>query len=188
MGQNGSSATRLVIVGSIGAPSGVKGWLKINSYTEPTDNIVNFKQWFLVDSGYDDCTDNQDIVPLPVNVLSVKNCHDINRFLVLIAGVADRNAASLLTNKKIAVERQQLPELSNGQYYWTDLIGCTVVNRVDESLGQVKNIFNNSANDILVIQGDSSGYEHLVPFIMDEFVLNVDLANQKILVNWERSN
>lgn len=185
MGQDGSAATKLklIVVGSIGAPSGIKGWVKINSYTDPLDNIFNFNQWFLADQNCSDqyISDTKDLEK--IRVLEVKNGAKPNQLLALIAGVADRTAAACLTNKKIAVDRDELPELESAQYYWADLVGCLVYHN-DQLLGRVQHMFNNNANDIMSVVDEANAEQHLIPFVMDQFVLDVDLSEQKILVNW----
>ena len=181
MGQDHSSSSKLVIIGSIGAPFGINGWLKVNSYTEPKENLLHFKKWFLVDEN--NTTNSQQ--PLPCVVLEARETKD--RFLVLFTGVADRSKAATLTNKKIAIKRDDLPELSNNEYYWADLIVSKVYNLSEKLLGVLDHMFVTAANDVMVVKetGSIGDKEYLIPYNLGEFVIKVDLPNKTIIVNWD---
>ena len=183
MGQNHKSSNKLVVIGSVGAPFGVKGWLKVNSYTDPKENILHFKQWYLVDK------EHHLAEQLMYTVLEAKESQD--RFVVLFNGIKDRFTASNLTNKKIAIDRKDLPELSANQYYWADLIGSMVYDLSGKLLGCLDHIFTTVANDVMVVKqrdtqiGSNSVKEYLIPYKLGEFVVNIDLTNKKIIVNWD---
>ena len=185
MGQNYSS--KLVTIGSVGAPFGVHGWLKVNSYTEPRDNILRFKKWLLVDE------EHSIRQPLTPSILEFKESKD--KLLILFTGIVDRSQAATLTNKKIAIEREDLPQLAANEYYWADLIGSKVYNLSDELLGVVDYMFT-TANDVMVVSSSASASqaktgkmgpkkEYLIPYNVGEFIVNVDLPNKIITVNWD---
>lgn len=88
----------------------------------------------------------------------------------------------MLIDHEIAVEREALPEPGRRSYYWADLEGLRVVHRDGRELGRVAYLMETGANDVLVVQGDS---EYLVPFILDDVILDVDLDNDVISVDWE---
>ena len=96
--------------------------------------------------------------------------------------IGDRDEAAELVGCEVAVSRQALPQPEAGSYYWADLEGLRVVNRDGAELGRVDYLLETGANDVLVIQGDS---ERLIPFVIDEVVLDVDLAGGVITVDWE---
>ena len=183
MGQSHKSSNKLVVIGSIGAPFGVKGWLKVNSYTDPKENILHFKQWYLVDK------EHQSGERSMYTVLQAQESQ--HRFVVLFNGIKDRFTASSLTNKKIAIDRKDLPELSANQYYWADLIGSMVYDSSGKLLGCLDHIFTTVANDVMVVKqrdvriDSNSVKEYLIPYKLGEFVVNIDLANKKIIVNWD---
>ena len=104
------------------------------------------------------------------------------KFMVVqFEGIADRDAAALLTHSEVQVQRDQLPESTDG-HYWADLIGLEV-NTIDGvKLGTVDSLMETGANDVLVVKGDS---ERLVPWIEDEVIVTVDLENRIITVNWD---
>jgi 16S rRNA processing protein RimM len=80
-----------------------------------------------------------------------------------------------------------LPDLPEGEFYWRELQGMTVINEADEILGEVKEIIETGANDVLVVQGNKASIdesERLVPLVMDKVVLQVDTESREIRVNW----
>lgn len=165
-----------VIVGRIGAPFGIKGWVHVHSFTEPPDNLIRFSEWFLKlgDSWQ------------PTEVLSVK-AHTKD-FVVHLKGYEDRERAEGLRNVDIAVGREALPPLPVGEYYWADLIGLEVWSDSGRYLGNIDSLFETGSNDVMVVQDLQEGsktIEHLIPYILDEVVLEIDLKAQKMKVRWE---
>jgi 16S rRNA processing protein RimM len=182
MGQSSNSG-KLIVIGSIGAPFGVRGWVKVNSYTEPRENIINFLNWRLI-------TDSVQEISVAIKKVKELKRHQDN-YIALLDGVSDRNQAALFTNRKIAVFREELPSLTEGEYYWADLVGATVinVNQVDASqtvLGIVVELFETGANDILLVKDSHTAKEYLIPYIQNQTILKVNLTEPKsILVDWE---
>lgn len=161
-----------IIVGSIGAPHGVRGWVRINSFTDPADNLFEYE---LLMQSHNEW--------LPVEIEQVKPNGEA--FIAKLQGVEDRDQAALITNAKLAVEREQLPELDEDQNYWADVIGLMVVNEADIQLGTVVDIFETGANDVLVVKDEVNGKEHLIPYVPEMFVLQVDLAAGTMQVRWD---
>ncbi len=81
------------------------------------------------------------------------------------------------------IEKSQLLRLKVGEYYWNDLIGLEVVNKAQFVLGKVFNLVNTGSNNVLVVRG---GKEHWVPYI-SPFLIQVDINNQTILVDWDEN-
>ncbi len=160
-----------VILGRVSAVFGVKGWLKVHSYTEPRDSILSFRDWSL----------QQDGKRQEVTVAESRK--QGNSLVVRIDGIEDRDTAAELLGSLISVPREQLPELPSDQYYWGDLQGMQVIHRDGRVLGRVAYLLATGANDVLVVQeGDR---EILVPFLTDNVVLGVDTKNGVISVDWE---
>lgn len=158
-----------VVLGCVGAPYGVRGWVKINSYTDPLTNILNYSEWFL----------KHQNKWIPLTVESAKpHGHGI---IAKLAGIEDPETAKQYTNELIAINRELLPQPLPNEYYWEDLIDLTVTTLSGITLGQVIEVRNTGANDILIIQGDK---RHLVPFI-DHVIQTVDLVNRSIIVDWD---
>lgn len=169
MGQGGF-LTQPVVLGRIGAPHGVKGAVHVQSFTEPLDNILQYPVWYVSQAGH---------------WQAYKVSHSKTQtkgFIVTLEGVNDRDAAILLTNAEIAIERSELPELPTGEYYWTDLIGLEVFAESGENLGRVTELFETGANDVLVVRGETK--ERLIPYL-PEVVLAIDLASKRMQVAWD---
>jgi len=160
-----------VVVGSIGAPHGVRGWVRVNSFTEPADNLFSYQ--LLLEAG------NDNWQPIKVEKMQPHG----NVFVAKLANVDDRDQAALITNAKIAVQREDLPELANDEFYWNDLMGLTVYNQDDIKLGQVVDFFATGANDVIVVRGESG--EHLIPYVPEMFILDVNLETKQIKVLWD---
>lgn len=105
-----------------------------------------------------------------------------NTIIVKLADLNTPEAARLLTGIEIAIKRTQLPTLEKNEYYWSDLIGLTVINKNGEVLGKVIYLIATGSNDVLIVKGEN---EHAIPYFFGEVVLSVDLAKQEIQVDWE---
>jgi len=159
----------MVVLGRISAPFGVKGWLKIQPYTETIEGLTRYPAWWL--GKEDDWREVTVIQARPQGKTLVAK----------LQGCDDRAAAQSLKNLHIAVQRSQLPAVKKGQYYWADLIGLEVINLKGETLGVVKELFATGANDVLRVQGER---ERLIPFI-PQVVQDVRLEAEVIRVDWE---
>ncbi len=158
-----------ICVGQIIGVQGVKGWVKVFSDTSPRENILNYSPW-KIETG-------EKFMNVAVNGrLQGKNV------IARIDGVEDRDLAAELIGSKIYIEPGQLPKLTEGEYYWSDLIGMKVESLESEPLGTVETMMETGANDVMVLQGDR---ERLIPFVIDEIVREVDLANKRVVVNWQ---
>jgi 16S rRNA processing protein RimM len=102
-----------------------------------------------------------------------------------LEGVDDRDAAALMKGMLVAVPREELPKAKKDEYYWTDLIGLSVVNTEGIQFGAVKELLETGANDVLVVKGEEgeAKQERLIPFIR-QVILDVDLKGRTIKVDW----
>jgi 16S rRNA processing protein RimM len=158
-----------VVIGKLGSTHGIQGWLKLYSFTEPATNIMIYKPWYL-----------EEAVGWKLIKLEASKKHAKN-IIIKLAGYDTPEQARLLTGKKIAVLRSQLPPLNKDTFYWSDLQGLTVINKNGAVLGKVIYLLETGSNDVLVVKGDK---EHAIPYLVD-VIVNVDLASQVIYVNWE---
>ncbi len=163
---------RLVIMGKIAAPYGVLGWVKVLPDTETLDGLLQYATWQV---GRDE--DWQSYVPV-----NAKVHNDI--LLVKLRGVDDRDAALVLKGKLVAVPRDELPIPGKDEYYWSDLIGLNVKNLQEIDFGEVTDVFETGANDVLVVTDKVTKQERLIPFV-GQVVLNVDLDAKRIQVDWD---
>ena len=87
-----------------------------------------------------------------------------------------------MTNIEIVIEREQLPNLTDDEYYWHQLIGMTVENTQGMVLGRVKDMLATGANDVMIVDGEKRS---LIPYVHGEFVLSIDNVKNLITVNWD---
>ncbi|HEX2548399.1 MAG TPA: ribosome maturation factor RimM [Gammaproteobacteria bacterium] len=161
---------KYVVVGKVGSTYGVQGWLKIQSYTEWVDNILNFTPWYL--------EENNEWKAFTVTEGKLHG----KGMIVKFAGWDTPEKSRLLSGKKIAIVRSQLPALEKDEYYWSDLEGLTVINQDGEVLGKVSYLISTGSNDVLVIKGEK---EFAIPYLLPEVIKSIDLEKQVIHVDWE---
>jgi 16S rRNA processing protein RimM len=160
---------RWLTLGRIVGVFGVKGWVKVESFTEPRSNLFGYREWRL-GSGADSSA-RLDQGKIQGAGLVAK-----------LDGIDDRDQAAGLVGSDIQVPRSQLPDPKPGEYYWVDLEGLEAFTTEGVKLGVVSHLFATGANDVVVIQGER---EHLVPYVMGRFVKEVDLSARKIVLDWD---
>lgn len=159
-----------VIVGRIGKTYGIKGWLKIHSYTQPTDNLFDYLPWQVKRAG-----------KWQTVKLTGHKPHG-DGFVAKLADVNNPEVAQTWVNADIAVERGQLPDLPDDDYYWQDLIDLQVIDMNGRVLGKVIQLFATGANDVLVVNGEK---EFLIPYVLEQVIQHIDLDKRQIQVNWD---
>ncbi len=162
-----------VIIGKFGSPHGIKGWVKVISYANPIENILNYLPWKVYQA------EEEILLEKVTGKVQGKN------LIVSLAGCHDRDQAKTYTNLEIFIDRSQLPPSEENEFYWVDLIGLTVFNQAQEKLGVVDSLFATGSNDVLVVK-DLSGREHYIPYLAN-VILDVDLNNKKMQVDWDLS-
>lgn len=167
-----------IVLGKFGSAYGVRGWVRVYSYTE------NYKDIFKYD-------------PLFIKRLNVfKKMHlehwkyfHRNNILAKIYGICDRNAANLLSNHEIIIDSSQLFILKTNEYYWKDLIGCKVIKINGSKLGYVENLIETGSNDVLIVRSNFGKKfrvkKRLVPFIEDQVIMDINLKKKVIQVDWD---
>jgi len=175
----------LQVVAKITAVYGVKGWVKIHSYTDPIENFMAFRDCYL-DSG-----DQWE----PIDFESVKR-HG-KGLVALIDGVDDREQARSYCQRDIAVSSKEFPRLSGDDFYWHQLPGLAVYSTGDGGvqllLGRVDHVMATGANDVLVVRPCRGGNgadsiddtERLIPWIKGQVIQRVDLEAGAIQVDWD---
>ncbi len=164
-----------LIVGRISGVYGIKGWVRIHSFTEPADNLFGYRDWKIRRrDGWE--------------TIDIDDGREHGKGLIAhIVGVDDRNAAELLKGCDIAVPRELLPALEQDQYYWHQLEGLTVVT-AGQCLGKVDHLLETGANDVLVVkpcEGSIDSRERLIPWVQGQYVKQVDLEAATIEVDWD---
>lgn len=159
-----------IIIGRFGKVHGIKGFITVISFTEPRDNILNYSNWH--------ARINYQWQALNITHTEVTNKH----ILVQVEGFSEREDVASLTNVEISVQKDQLPRLEDGEYYWHQLCGMQVINQLGEVLGTVSEILPTGANDVLVIDGET---RHLIPYLPGRYVTRVDIGKGQIEVDWD---
>lgn len=156
------------MIGAVGGPFGVHGWVHVKSFTEPPANLLAYRPWQL--------GNGSDWREVGAEARSHRRS-----FVACIDGCTDRDAAASLTGAEIAVAPERLPKTQTDEYYWRDLVGCRVVG-LDGDLGSVDRVFSTPAHDVLVVDGE--GRTDMIPFVR-QIVTNVDLEGRRIAANWQ---
>lgn len=164
------------VMGKITSVYGVKGWVKVFSYTQPKENIAKYPVWILEQNGK----------TREIDVLACK-AHG-NGLVAQLKGYTDREQARLLADTLVRVPTKQLPDLEAGDYYWHQLEGLEVHTTSGELLGKVGHMMETGANDVMVVKpcaGSMDRKERLIPYLVDQVVVSVDLDAGKIRVDWD---
>ena len=160
-----------ILVGKISNPHGIKGWVKVISFTDPIDNILSYKKWTISDNETEKtyCLEDSRIQG--------------NKIVIKLEGVNNRDDADLLKNLQIEINRSDLPKLEENSYYWEDLVDFNVIDIKGMHVGKVDSLFRTGSNDVLVIINETK-QRLLVPFIMEEVIKYVDLDKELISIDW----
>ncbi len=157
-----------VIIGRILSPWGIKGWLQVHSFTDPREGIFNYGPWFVDGSS----------VEIEGHKVSGK------RLVVKLPGVASPEEARSWSQKDICIARDQLPAPQEGEYYWHDLIGMTVINKEQVRLGQISQMLSTGAHDVMEVSLVDSDRTVLIPFVQGTFVDRIDTKAKELIVDW----
>ncbi len=158
-----------LLLGRIQGVHGLKGWVKVYSYTERREAIVDYSPWTLEHQGR----------RWSVDVLEGRR-HG-KTVIARLEGCDDCDRARSLMGARIYVERDRLPAPADEEYYWHDLIGCEVVDGDGLRLGRVSGLIATGANDVLVVAGER---ERLIPFVQGDVVTDVDVGAGRLTVDW----
>ncbi|WP_411266862.1 ribosome maturation factor RimM [Colwellia sp. C1TZA3] len=166
-----------VTLGKVGAVYGIKGWLKIHSFTDDQEAILDYFPWSLK-------------LGNKIQSVDITDWRKHNNGLVVkVAGIDDRDIAQKLVGSEIFVSEEALSDLPDGEFYWRDLIGMAVVTDKGYDLGQVSDIMETGANDVLVVKANlKDGFgkkERLIPYLMDQVILSISAEDKQICVDWD---
>ncbi|MCP5161589.1 MAG: ribosome maturation factor RimM [Hahellaceae bacterium] len=171
-----AKADSLAVLGKITSVYGIKGWVKVLSYTEPHSNILKYRHWTL------------DLNGRKFTLELLEGKPHGKGLVARLSGCSDRDQAAGLCGALISVDANLLPALEEGEYYWHQLEGLTVRLTDGRELGTVSYLLETGSNDVLVVKGTASSIdkkERLVPYLPGQFVQQVDLENRQIVVDWD---
>lgn len=158
-----------VVVGRIGKSHGVHGWMRVQSFTEPPEQLLQYQPWYWA----------SDATPINIAAKEQKG----NHLLIKLADCKDpETVRERYTNQDIVMLREQLPDTEEDEYYWQDLIGCSVQHQNGAILGTVDHLFRTPGNDVMVVQ--QAKKNHLIPWTKDA-VLAIDITQRCITVDWD---
>ena len=168
-----------ILLGHITGVIGLQGWVKVHSDTNPRDNITGYKRWWLKQSdGW--------------KQWKVSGGRPQGKTIVAkLDGVSTPEEAAVLIGSTIAVDRDEMPALSSGEYYWADLTGMLVKTVDGIEIGPVLRLFETGANDVVVVSdqrpdyGDGGESEVLVPWVVPDVITEVHTENRTITVDWD---
>ena len=169
--RSGAADEKWVLVGRIVGLSGVHGEVKLESYTEPRTRIFSYQPWLLKS---------------PSGENEISGCRGRAQGKGIVATlpeIGDRDAAARFVGGEIWVRRSALPRAKRGEYYWADLEGLEVVTVEGARLGRVSHLVATGANDVLVVVDGKR--ERLIPFVLGDYVKEVDFDNGRIAVDWD---
>ena len=167
-----------LVVGRITGVHGLKGWLKLHSFTDPAENILQYTG-LVLEQGR-----NRRELEIDDSRKQGKG------MIVHVVGIDDRNAAEDFGRGDIVMSADALPELTGEEYYWHQLEGLTVVLAEDETqvLGVVDHLIATGANDVLAVipcSGSRDNKKRLIPYIPEQVVTRVDIESQRLEVDWD---
>ncbi len=171
----------LHILGKISGYYGVKGWVKIYSYTQPRENIVRYKmlQVKSANSGKNTSASNWQDIQLESGKAHGKGV------VAHFTGYDNREMAATLIGSELAVKRSEFMPAAKDEYYWTDLVGLIVTNLEGVELGKVSSLVETAANDVLVVKTEiANNSEILIPFVQGRYVIKVELNTGTMTVDW----
>jgi 16S rRNA processing protein RimM len=143
---------RIVVLGKLGAPYGVKGWIHLTSYTQPESNVFGYQPWLIGRQGHWETAH------------VIEQAGTQKKWVIRLQGYENRGAASLLTHSQVGVYRNQLKSLSNKEFYWADLEGLKVVHYLSGCiLGHVYSLKTMPTYDVLLVKKETSSSTEMIP-------------------------
>ncbi len=165
------SRQRMITVGRLHGAFGVRGEVKLESFTDPLRAIGKYQPWTLRDArGVERACEG------------VRVREGVKGLIATMPGIEDKDAADALRGVDVLVPRSALPPPAAGEYYWVDLEGLRVVNLEGADFGSVSHLFSTGANDVLVAQGER---ERMIPFVLPDYIRSVDFAAGVVTVDWD---
>ncbi len=162
-----------IAIGKLGSAYGVRGWLRVHSYTDPVDNIIDYTHWHTKIRGQ-------------WHTLPLEGCKRHGKhILVKFSDCDSPEQAKLRVNQEVWIERELLTPTEEDEYYWSDLIGCEIKTTDGTSLGIVDHMIETGSNDVFVIEATKKGDKrHLIPHTKG-VITSVDIANKQITADWD---
>ena len=156
-----------IIIGKIVATHGIKGWLVIQSYSCPSQNIKNYNTFLYIKNK------KEFIKIIDLKIMPKK-------IIIQMENYDDINSSESLVGQNIFIEASDIPALEKGEYYWRDIEGLEIYTTKGSYIGSVDFIFNNGANDVLAVKQNKELV--YIPYINDHIEV---IPNEKIIIDHE---
>jgi 16S rRNA processing protein RimM len=177
----------LVEVGYVGAAYGIRGWIKVQPHADDASALLHARRWWLLMPPQAGLVAAAEASRAQAVCVKIAQSREHSGTVVAQAtGVSERNLAEALRGRRVWIRRADFPAPDENEFYWVDLIGCTVSNEQGELLGEVTGLIDNGAHQILQVAyalPDGKAGERLIPFV-DAFLRTVDIAGKQLVVDW----
>jgi len=161
----------MITVGRLHGAFGVRGEVKLESFTDPLRAVAKYQPWIL-----------RNARGVERTCEGVRVREGGKGLIATMPGIENKDAADALRGVDVLVPRSALPPPAAGEYYWVDLEGLRVVNVEGADFGTVSHLFSTGANDVLVAQGER---ERMIPFVQPDFIRSVDFDAGVVTVDWD---
>ncbi|WP_166208766.1 ribosome maturation factor RimM [Cognatiluteimonas telluris] len=161
----------MLLLGRVHGAFGIRGELKLESFTDPETAIFRYQPWLL-----------RDAQGRERELTGVRGREGGKGLVATFPGIDDRDSAEALRGAELYAPRSALPPPRPGEYYWVDLEGLRVVNVEGADFGTVSHLFSTGANDVLVARGDR---ERMIPFLEPDYIRSVDFDAGVVTVDWD---
>ena len=163
---------RRILLGRVNGAFGVRGEVKLESWTEPREAIFKYQPWIL-----------RDPQGAERELRGVRGKVSGKSLVATFPDVTDRDTVEAMRGTEIYVPRSALPPPNPGEYYWVDVEGMRVLNQDGADFGTVSHIFATGANDVLVARDGER--ERMIPFVQPQYVTSVDFDTGVVTVDWD---
>jgi 16S rRNA processing protein RimM len=161
----------MILLGRVLGAFGVRGEVKLESFTEPASAVLRYQPWTI-----------RDPRGVEREVAGVRGRETAKGLVATFPGIEDRDGAEAMRGTEVFAPRSALPPPAPGEYYWVDLEGLRVVNLEGVDFGVVSHLFSTGANDVLVARGDR---ERMIPFLEPDYIKSVDFDARQVTVDWD---
>ena len=174
------SAPEWLELGRIGSPYGVKGWVHVQSFTDPPERLLKYREWMLQTAHAASVARTTAVVEGRAQGAGV---------VARLEGIEDRDQAAKLAGAVIRVARSALPKLRKREFYQADLVGLAVTNVEGIAMGSIAHFVETPGGSVMVVREDRvegrdvGGREHWVPATR-EHLKKVDIAAGHVTVDW----
>lgn len=162
---------KMVLLGRVMGAFGVRGEVRLESWTEPRARIFRYQPWIL-----------RSPAGAERELAGARGRDTGKHVIATLPGCDDRDAAEAMRGTEIHVPRDVLPPPAPGEYYWVDLEGLRVVTVEGVELGTVSHMLATGANDVMVVRGER---ERMLPFVQPDYVRGVDFDAGTVTVDWD---